>query len=319
MAPSIVRIVSIQHPHRTTASISFQFMAEFIVLETNFCRELAELIYEQYLRFNDEKQRIFREMIVAKGTEMTRRQANQCDLIEASSIVDAIPFAYMLTFIEIRDKYSNTNITAFDIFNEILAVMDDIIFCPRETVRFFHRRNSCHCLKEIYYKLKDETKRTTYCANCHEIKSIKEMLQCKDCKLQWCSMECQVINRGMSHKEYCRGMKARGKETSPIPLKVIVIVVVAFLTLAFRGALSLSRLGSLHLEDDSHFDEDMYVFPVLCEGGECFQDNYENIFRGYCEEDSCQDIEDEGMFYHGGHFYDDFYEDEEDFFEDGDW
>jgi hypothetical protein len=30
---------------------------------------------------------------------------------------------------------------------------------PREMVRFFHRRSSCSCLKDLYYNLKDKRQR----------------------------------------------------------------------------------------------------------------------------------------------------------------
>eukprot|EP00956_Cyclotella_meneghiniana_P003952 scaffold4760_cov54-Cyclotella_meneghiniana.AAC.4 len=75
--------------------------------------------------------------------------------------------------IEVRDKYNgamNDHVAC-----EVRKCLDDIVDCPRETLRFFHRRNSCSCLKEIYYKLKDSMKRTAECWSCSQNVDIRKV------------------------------------------------------------------------------------------------------------------------------------------------
>lgn len=172
--------------------------------------------------------------------------------------------------IEIRDEH----LGAFDwygtIFLKIRSSFDDIGACPREIIRFFHRRNSCDCLKEIYYKLKDQTQRTTVCLTCHKIKNIREMIQCGDCKLQcWCSRECQVADKW--HDEDCKrfrkqvykgGRKAPKAAIEPeraTTPRMIVPVVAIMLLLSLLGAITLTGLPIQEFEYLELLESDMDI------------------------------------------------------------
>eukprot|EP00956_Cyclotella_meneghiniana_P025212 scaffold52187_cov35-Cyclotella_meneghiniana.AAC.1 len=105
--------------------------------------------------------------------------------------------------IEVRDSHGGA--LSVSMASELQILANDT-FSPRETIRFFHRRNSCDCLKELYYKLKENTARTSFCYNCFESVDIRKMSQC-ECKLvNYCSYDCAVAHYP-KHKVYCTQKK----------------------------------------------------------------------------------------------------------------
>jgi hypothetical protein len=72
----------------------------------------------------------------------------------------------------------------------------------REVTKFFHKRNSCNCLKEKYERLKTQTK-MGQCIYCEQSYERKKLMICTQCQVaQYCSAECQ---RGHwpSHRDGC--------------------------------------------------------------------------------------------------------------------
>ena len=107
---------------------------------------------------------------MAYGTKTCLEDARKTDRVFTNVL--------MMRAIEVRDKYNgamNDHVTC-----EVRKCLHDIVDCPRETLRFFHRRNSCNCLKEIYYKLKDSTKRTAecWCWSCSQNVDIRKVNRC---------------------------------------------------------------------------------------------------------------------------------------------
>eukprot|EP00956_Cyclotella_meneghiniana_P028294 scaffold65295_cov71-Cyclotella_meneghiniana.AAC.7 len=109
----------------------------------------------------------------------------------------------------------NMNLSAdeYEVIKELTLlkthdVLADIMTCPREIVRYFHRNNSCDCLKELYYTLKTTTTRTTHCIVCNCVKEIQQMKQCSKCKrAQYCSQECARAHH-QDHKYLCKHWRA---------------------------------------------------------------------------------------------------------------
>ena len=159
-------------------------------------------IYNKYHQFNDSQKEMFRRIMLAYGTEACVRVSSQRDLtIESSPVREALPFVDMMLDIEVRDKYDGAmnNVTEA----EVTRSSDDVA-CPRETVRFFHRRNHCDCLKELYYKLKESTQRTAECYHCDEHVDIRKLSRCEGCNVaQYCSYECAVAH-WPEHKTLCK-------------------------------------------------------------------------------------------------------------------
>ena len=98
-------------------------------------------------------------------------------------------YVIMIKTIEVRDRHDGAfNANTYIEFHSQMSKISS----PRETVRLFHRCNSCDCLKELYYKLKETTKRTTPCWNCEKQVDIQEISECQ-CKLaKYCSYDCAV-------------------------------------------------------------------------------------------------------------------------------
>eukprot|EP00956_Cyclotella_meneghiniana_P030724 scaffold78233_cov26-Cyclotella_meneghiniana.AAC.3 len=110
----------------------------------------------------------------------------------------------MIHMIEAREKYNGEYNTFIMVDTHPMLDNSAVKCCPRELIRFFHRRNYCDCLKDIYYNLKENTKRRMPCFNCWSITDIRKMCQCERCELpQYCSYECAVAH-WPEHKEECK-------------------------------------------------------------------------------------------------------------------
>jgi hypothetical protein len=87
------------------------------------------------------------------------KESNQTDRTKKQAM-RAWHIVPLLTMIEVGEKSQGP----FDdqIRIEFAKQCNASMCCPRETICFFHRRNSCDCLHEVYYnyKLKDATQRT---------------------------------------------------------------------------------------------------------------------------------------------------------------
>ena len=147
--------------------------------------------YNKYQQFSESRKDLLKRLMLACGTNACVRASSQRDLTkESSPIREALSFVLMMLEIEVRDKCDGllNSVTAA----EVRKSFDDAV-CPRETVRFFHKRNHCDCLKELYYKLKESTKRTAGCWHCHKVFDIRTLSRCKHCNVaQFCSYECAV-------------------------------------------------------------------------------------------------------------------------------
>ena len=153
---------------------------------------LADHTCDKYSQFNDEKKELFRKIILAEGTQACLDAANESDLAKADLIPGAFRYYILIHTLEVRDMNGHPN------------ALDDVIRSPRQSVRYFHRRNSCDCLQEIYYKLKETTKRIAVCCNCKIIKDIREMSECEYCQMaNFCSYDC-ALAQWTEHKEECK-------------------------------------------------------------------------------------------------------------------
>eukprot|EP00956_Cyclotella_meneghiniana_P014923 scaffold22596_cov65-Cyclotella_meneghiniana.AAC.8 len=158
--------------------------------------------YDKYYQLNNARKDLFLRLLLATGTEACLSAANEIDLTKSNGICEAEAYFVMIQTIEVRNKYNGAYNEAIQF--EIEVPLNDIGRCPREILRFFHRRNSCDCLKEIYYKLKETTKRTSFCYNCKKSVELRNLSQCQHCQVaNYCSYECAVAS-WPNHKEECK-------------------------------------------------------------------------------------------------------------------
>eukprot|EP00956_Cyclotella_meneghiniana_P012139 scaffold17228_cov49-Cyclotella_meneghiniana.AAC.4 len=155
---------------------------------------------EYYVPLSNVSKEIFKEILLTVGTDACVRAAKEKDLTKEPEIVGVLHLICMMKIIEVRDSYNGA--WNMNICGEILTQIQDTL-SPRETVRLFHRRNSCDCIKELYYKLKENTKRTSICWRCRKRVDIRTINQCQ-CKVaNYCSYDCAAAHHP-SHKELCK-------------------------------------------------------------------------------------------------------------------
>eukprot|EP00956_Cyclotella_meneghiniana_P017093 scaffold27548_cov45-Cyclotella_meneghiniana.AAC.7 len=170
-----------------------------------------EFVYDEYFQFSEGGKEIFKQLLLADGTKYYISEAKQKDLTKENTIPNIFPLIHILHTIEVRDSHGGA--LSDSIMDEIQKLASDTV-SPRQTIRFFHRRNSCDCLKELYYKLKENTARTSLCYNCCELVDIRKMSQCSQCKLaHYCSYECAVAHYP-EHKLYCTQRKTSNSGSS---------------------------------------------------------------------------------------------------------
>lgn len=101
-------------------------------------------------------------------------------LSKEEAISAVLHFLILLVNIEVRDKfkYDNSNeiqVMLFNVVHECASATADLVVCPRSIVKFFHARNSCDCLEEIYTHLRKTVPPTILAAMGLQYQSIKKL------------------------------------------------------------------------------------------------------------------------------------------------
>eukprot|EP00956_Cyclotella_meneghiniana_P032376 scaffold88721_cov23-Cyclotella_meneghiniana.AAC.2 len=166
----------------------------------------ANATYDKYQQLSDGRKDLFRRFLLAAGTEYCVDAANEKDLTKEVEIDGpAMIYLVMVLTVELRDKYNEAD-DSNDFQLEFLVSLSDLIYCPRQAIKFFHRRNFCDCLQDIYYKLKQTTNKTSHCYNCRKVVEIKQLSRCEYCKsAQYCSYDCALVD-WPKHKVSCEGL-----------------------------------------------------------------------------------------------------------------
>ena len=170
----------------------------------------ANRIYDKYHQFNASTKDLFQRTLLQGGTQacLVASANDNTDLTKIHHIEGTFDFVEMIRLVEVRDKYNGD--WDIHIALEMSFPMHDLVGCPRATVKFFHRRNHCDCLQEMYYMLKESSKRTSICRNCDKDVDIRRMSRCHVCKMvQYCSYECAVAH-WPQHKEDCKMLREHG-------------------------------------------------------------------------------------------------------------
>ena len=73
----------------------------------------------------------------------------------------------------------------------------------RDMLKFFSKRTSCSCLKELYSEARKAMPKTGHCFHCRKEVERRLLPVCSECKVvQYCSRECQVAHWPV-HERFC--------------------------------------------------------------------------------------------------------------------
>ena len=145
----------------------------------------------------------FLKTLIYKGSDvLLRLEINEDEELP-------IPFAYCIyaCAYELIDKHDGVLNTKSWI--DIGIFERDVMVCHRELARFYHKKNSCDCLKALYSRMKKTRDRKTNCFGCTSgsVKNCKEIKVCSGCKVaQYCSRECQ-LSHWAEHKIDCNNIR----------------------------------------------------------------------------------------------------------------
>lgn len=176
------------------------------VNEYEYHQKLSVLVLSEsgkngYDKLSRKGKSLFKWMNISLGTEAILL-APEC--IEHN--LGVMPFAFMIKALELWDEPGDMSFD--DSLDAMWLAMRDLMHCSRLTVRFFHRRNTCHCLQQTYYTLKETSNRTTHCCNCLMVKDIHDIKIC-DCDMaQYCSRACQLAQWD-EHKDFCKAWRLK--------------------------------------------------------------------------------------------------------------
>eukprot|EP00956_Cyclotella_meneghiniana_P013495 scaffold19553_cov64-Cyclotella_meneghiniana.AAC.4 len=166
-------------------------------------------LYEQYRKsiFSvDSIKTVCREVLQFGGTVAVLSEANvnAKDSSQEVVMLSPQPYLFMLVHIEFMELEQGADYDRTNMRWKSHCILKHIMTCTREIVRFFHRNSSCDCLKQLYYELKETSKRTTYCANCHKVRDLRELQECSKCKkAYYCTKDCAVAHHAC-HKFDCK-------------------------------------------------------------------------------------------------------------------
>ena len=72
-----------------------------------------------------------------------------------------------------------------------------------DALKFFRKRTSCSCLKDMHLEARKTLPKTGICYHCKERKERTLLMVCSRCRItQYCSRECQIADWSR-HKVYC--------------------------------------------------------------------------------------------------------------------
>ena len=113
--------------------------------------------------------------------------------------------AQTILFIEATSTGTPEAVDGLEYNSKLRDMWDD----KDRIVTFFHKRNGCSCVNEIYVQQKAQPKMSA-CRHCQKHFERKKIMLCTQCKyFQYCRTECQLAN-WPCHRDWCKKHKIHG-------------------------------------------------------------------------------------------------------------
>ena len=122
--------------------------------------------------------------------------------VDEFMVIQACHIAQVIVLLEYYDGTRDIDDTAS--IRAVATRRRDVNYgSKRDILKFYSKRTSCNCLKEIHQKVRKSTQKTGICYGCGKDKKRASLSVCSRCMItQYCSRECQV-DHWLKHEEVC--------------------------------------------------------------------------------------------------------------------
>jgi hypothetical protein len=210
---------------RLTLPLVNIFIAEFqMKLRIAVGEMLNKVVSDGFCDFNS---RTMWDEIMPSNVHPDYKDKSACDMLVAclvcigTNYICTLPpcfhsyyasfIAQTILFIEAMSTGTPEVVHGLEYNSKLRDMWDD----KKRIVTFFHKRNGCSCLKEIYIQQKAQPK-MSICYHCQKHFERKKIMLCTQCKfVQYCSTECQRAN-WPNHREWCKQRHAEQMRVSQL-------------------------------------------------------------------------------------------------------
>ena len=145
------------------------------------------------------KEDVYKKMalniLTSMGTNMSLREQNSS--VQAPNHEGASCLAKFIVILEHYDGTGDSDNAAY-VQCKIRDLNSGVSSCLRDTVKFYSKRLSCSCLKNMHSFARKNLPKKGFCWHCDKEKSRALLHVCSKCMItQYCSRECQVADAYM--------------------------------------------------------------------------------------------------------------------------
>ena len=131
---------------------------------------------------NDNNREIATSIFVRIGTNM---------LLNKCTAKELMPIEYTILMLENYD--CRGEISSIIGTRDMTSKLRDLYNAEREALKFFRKRTTCKCLKEMHLEARKTLPKLGGCMGCAEVKERRLLMVCSRCGIsQYCSRKCQV-------------------------------------------------------------------------------------------------------------------------------
>jgi hypothetical protein len=159
-------------------------------------------ISKQFALLNDVNKDVFQQLLISKGIQKILYAQEKGFLqFESCDAREIIPVGFICLMVPLIYLIAEVTRQGGDSFSSLQ--LNQISTSLRGLVRLFHRRSPCSCIKDLYYSLKDNKPKMTYCDGCKQLSDAKNIFECGCGKRFYCFRECARRDNANHSKDEC--------------------------------------------------------------------------------------------------------------------